>query len=293
MSQKSITSFFGGGKGGSASGPSSAKSKGKENKAAAIEAKRLEALAKLKRKHPEAAAAVSMDLEGYFPRDAEDSTNGWHAILKSEFQKPYFRALDKFLTSQYKSKTVYPPEHQIFEAFRLCPMSNIKVVIIGQDPYHGRGQGHGVCFSVQHGVRPPPSLKNIFKELHNDVGVPIPTHGYLKPWADQGVLLLNTVLTVVGGQANSHRKRGWETFTDAVIRKINAQCENVVFLCWGKPAQKKAEMVSKTKHHILMSSHPSPLGATKTSSPFIGSRCFSKVNELLRKAKKEEIDWKL
>ena len=290
-SQKSIMSFFPGtaSAGSKKRSPSSSSASGKENdKKAEIEKRRIEALAKLKRKSP-SESTTSIDLVGYFPR------NSWHEALAPEFAKPYFKQLDAFLTSQYRSKTVFPPEHQIFEAFRLCDLDRIKVVIIGQDPYHGRGQGHGVCFSVQRGIRPPPSLKNIYKELKSDLGLPVPSHGYLKKWADQGVLLLNAVLTVISGQANSHRKRGWETFTDAVIALINKKCENVVFLCWGKPAQVRAKNVSRTRHCIIESSHPSPLGATKTAKPFIGSKCFSRANDYLKKQHGADaaIDWKL
>jgi uracil-DNA glycosylase len=239
-------------------------------------------------------APSALSLRDAFPAPAASaSSGGWLAALEPQFQKGYFKRLESFLDAQYRAKTVYPPRHQIFEAFRLCPLDKVRVVIIGQDPYHGPGQGHGVCFSVQRGVRVPPSLRNIFKELHADTGDKIPTHGNLEAWARQGVLLLNTVLTVVRGQANSHRKRGWEDFTDAVIRHLARETQGVVFLCWGNPAQKKAQLVSRSRHHVLTSSHPSPLGATKTAHPFIGSRCFSKVNEILRKQGKAEIDWGL
>ncbi|RHY22160.1 hypothetical protein DYB32_009595, partial [Aphanomyces invadans] len=188
---------------------------------------------------------------------------------------------------------IFPPREEIFAALNLCPFDKIKVVIIGQDPYHGPGQAHGLCFSVARGVPPPPSLKNIYKEANSDVGIPIPKHGSLLSWCNQGVLMLNAVLTVRATEANSHKKQGWETFTDAVIRLINDQSQNVVFLLWGKPAQEKGSLISRTKHCVLTSSHPSPLGATKTTEPFIGSKCFSKANAYLVQHGKDEIDWTL
>ncbi len=198
-----------------------------------------------------------------------------------------------FLRKEYRSKTIYPEKTHIFEAFKRCDFANLKVVIIGQDPYHGPGQAHGLCFSVLRPVRPPPSLKNIYKELHADVGFKMPTHGDLTKWSDQGVFLLNTALTVRKGQANSHKDCGWHKFTDAVIREIGRQKKGVVFLCWGRHAQSKVKIIDRRKHHVITSSHPSPLGATKTKEPFIGSRCFSRTNALLEKQGIEAVDWSL
>ncbi|KAF0745048.1 hypothetical protein Ae201684P_011078 [Aphanomyces euteiches] len=216
----------------------------------------------------------------------------WKDLLAPEFKKSYFKQLEAFLVREQKKKaTIYPPKADIFAALNLCPFDGIKVVIIGQDPYHGPGQAHGLCFSVQRGVPPPPSLKNIYKEACSDVGIPKPSHGSLLSWCNQGVLLLNTVLTVRASEANSHKKQGWETFTDAVIRLVNEHATGVVFLLWGKPAQDKGALISRAKHCIITSSHPSPLGATKTNEPFIGSKCFSRANEYLTKSGKTPIDW--
>jgi uracil-DNA glycosylase len=175
----------------------------------------------------------------------------------------------------------------------MCPLPDIKVVILGQDPYHGPGQAHGLAFSVQDGVKVPPSLRNIYKEAKSDVGLQVPTHGNLTEWAKQGVLMLNTVLTVEKAQPNSHKKQGWETFTDEVIKVLNKSEEPLVFLLWGKPANAKAANVNKTKHLVISSSHPSPLGATKTASPFIGSKCFSRANEFLQDNGKDPINWQV
>ncbi|OQR91428.1 uracil-DNA glycosylase [Achlya hypogyna] len=216
----------------------------------------------------------------------------WREILALEFKKSYFKQLDAFLVrEQAKKAKIYPPKQEIFTALNLCPFDQVKVVILGQDPYHGPGQAHGLCFSVQKPVPPPPSLKNIYKEAMADVEIAKPTHGCLLSWCHQGVLLLNTVLTVRATEANSHKKQGWENFTDVVIRKISQELSGVVFLLWGKPAQEKIVLIDRTKHCILTSSHPSPLGATKTSEPFIGSRCFSKTNAYLVKQGKEPINW--
>ncbi|KAF0695556.1 Aste57867_13596 [Aphanomyces stellatus] len=218
----------------------------------------------------------------------------WKELLAPEFKKNYFKQLEAFLVREQKKKaTIFPPKAEIFAALNLCPFEKIKVVIIGQDPYHGPGQAHGLCFSVRHGVPPPPSLKNIYKEACADVGIVKPTHGSLLAWCDQGVLMLNTVLTVRASEANSHKKQGWETFTDAVIRLVSDQAEGVVFLLWGKPAQEKSTLISRSKHCILTSSHPSPLGATKTAEPFIGSKCFSKANAYLVQHGKDAIEWAL
>jgi uracil-DNA glycosylase len=215
----------------------------------------------------------------------------WKAALASEFSQPYMRELKIFLKQEAaKGKKVYPRGADIFNAFNHTPLSKVKVVILGQDPYHGPGQAHGLSFSVRDGVPPPPSLKNIYKEMHADLGVPVPKTGNLTPWADQGVLLLNTVLTVEDSQAGSHRKRGWEKFTDSVIRVLNQRQDPIVFILWGAFAQSKAEMISQPPHAILKAPHPSPLSA---HNGFFGSKPFSKTNALLKKWGKAPIDWSL
>jgi uracil-DNA glycosylase len=217
---------------------------------------------------------------------------GWKESLANITSSATFKDLANFIENErQQGKTIYPPEEDIFSALNLCPLSQVRVVIVGQDPYHGRGQGHGLAFSVRKGIRPPPSLQNIFKEAINDVGIEPPSHGYLKCWAEQGVLLLNTVLTVREGEANSHANRGWEEFTDAIIETLNTQKEGLVFLLWGNPAAKKASGVDGSRHAIIKTSHPSPLGATKTKAPFLGSKCFSRANEALLQSGKESIDW--
>jgi len=222
------------------------------------------------------------------------SSEGWKQALGSTLQSASFLALQSFLNSEYQSgATIYPPRHEIFAALNLCPLKDVRVVVVGQDPYHGVNQGHGLAFSVRKGVSIPPSLRNIFRELNNDLGIRIPSHGCLERWAEQGVLLLNTVLTVREGKANSHAKKGWEEFTDAVLRSVNDQEKSVVFMLWGSPAQKKAELVDEERHYVIRTSHPSPLGATKTASPFLGSKCFSKANEVLEIMELEAIDWAL
>ena len=214
--------------------------------------------------------------------------NDWDLILADEFQKPYYKALRQFLKQEYTSRTIYPDMHDIFNALKYTSFKDTKVVIIGQDPYHGIGQAHGLCFSVKKGVIPPPSLKNIFKELESDIGKPTPTHGELTDWARQGVLLLNAVLTVREGQPTSHAKMGWETFTDRVIAELNKKETPVVFLLWGAYAQKKAEIITNPIHKKLMSVHPSPLSASRG---FFGCRHFSKTNALLETAGLEPIKW--
>lgn len=217
---------------------------------------------------------------------------GWRVALSNCTSTQSFADLADFIDKErHDGATIYPPEADIFSALNLCPLDKVKVVIVGQDPYHGRGQGHGLAFSVRKGVRPPPSLKNIFKEAINDVDIASPQHGNLESWARQGVLLLNTVLTVREGEANSHAGRGWEEFTDAVIDILNQRDDGLVFLLWGKPAAKKASGVDGTRHAIIKTSHPSPLGATKTKSPFLGSCCFSETNKRLKEFGKEAIDW--
>jgi uracil-DNA glycosylase len=214
----------------------------------------------------------------------------WKAALADEFSKPYFADIKQsILNEKAKGKKVYPPGPLIFNAFNLTPFDKVKVVIIGQDPYHGFGQAHGLCFSVPVGVKPPPSLVNIFKEIKDDLGIEPSSHGNLEKWARQGVLLLNASLTVNDGEANSHAKFGWHTFTDAVIKKISDEKKGVVFLLWGRFAQDKAQLIDSGKHFILKSAHPSPFSVTQ----FYGCRHFSKTNELLKKEGKEPIDWKI
>ena len=216
--------------------------------------------------------------------------NDWAKIVGDEFTKPYFISLLEFLEQEYHTKTIYPEYHDLFNAFRFTSYKNTKVVLLGQDPYHGQGQAHGLSFSVKPGIQAPPSLVNIFKERHDDLGLDIPTHGYLKNWADQGVLLLNTVLSVRAGEANSHRKMGWEVFTDQVIRLINEKEDPVVFWLWGKPAQSKKSLITNSRHLILEAPHPSPLSVYRG---FYGSKPFSKTNAFLVKKGKAPIDWTL
>ena len=215
----------------------------------------------------------------------EDS---WKSVLSDEFEKPYFEKLTAFVHEEYRTQKIYPPPRLIFNAFDQCPFDRLKVVILGQDPYHGPGQAHGLCFSVNDGVQFPPSLQNIFKELKADVGKAIPASGQLDHWAQQGVLLLNATLTVRAHQAGSHQKKGWETFTDAVIQKINEQKQHVVFLLWGSYAIRKGELIDTNKHLVLTSVHPSPLSASRG---FFGNRHFSKTNEFLVKNGLEPIQW--
>lgn len=215
----------------------------------------------------------------------------WKNALADEFQKPYFQALKSFLVAEKKGgQKVFPPGKLIFNAFDSTPFDQVKVVILGQDPYHGPGQAHGLCFSVQEGVATPPSLKNIYKELASDIGFEIPNHGHLQKWAGQGVLLLNAILTVRAHQAASHRNKGWEEFTDAAIRKLNEEREGLVFLLWGGFAKRKASMIDASKHHILKSAHPSPLSAY---NGWFGCKHFSQTNEYLKSQGKSEIDWSL
>ena len=216
--------------------------------------------------------------------------NDWDDILADEWQKPYYLELRKFLKQEYSTQTVYPNMEDIFNALKLTSFKDTKVVIIGQDPYHGFGQAHGLCFSVKKGVVPPPSLKNIYKELHSDIGFQIPNHGELTSWAKQGVLLLNNVLTVREGLPNSHKGKGWEIFTDRVIGELNKKETPVVFLLWGANAQKKAEIITNPKHFKLMTVHPSPLSASRG---FFGCRHFSKTNEILQKNRINPINWEI
>lgn len=215
----------------------------------------------------------------------------WKEVLKQEFAKDSFRQIVAFLkTEKMAGKTIYPPGSLIFNAFNKTPFDNVKVVLLGQDPYHGPRQAHGLSFSVQKGIAPPPSLINIFKELHNDVGVPIPDTGDLTPWAEQGVLLLNASLTVRAGEPMSHSKIGWADFTNAVIEKVSDLKENVVFLLWGKFAQEKQELIDETKHLVLKAPHPSPFSADRG---FFGCKHFSKTNNYLVKHGIDPIDWRL
>ena len=218
----------------------------------------------------------------------EDS---WKSVLKNEFTKPYFLEAVTFLkTEKALGKIIYPPGSLIFNAFNTTPFSQVKVVLLGQDPYHGKGQAHGLSFSVPEGVKPPPSLMNIFKELHDDIGMPFPSHGNLTKWAAQGVLLLNASLSVRDNEPMSHSAIGWTLFTDAVISKISAEKKNVVFLLWGKYAQQKQELIDETKHLVLKAAHPSPFSAY---SGFFGCRHFSKTNEYLVQNGIDPIDWSL
>jgi uracil-DNA glycosylase len=213
----------------------------------------------------------------------------WNKYLGDEFKKPYMEKLLSFLEEEKKAgKAVYPSQEHIFEAFRLTPLDKVKVVILGQDPYHGAGQAHGLCFSVNKNIKIPPSLVNIFKEMKDDLNVDIPMHGCLENWAKQGVLLLNTVLTVEDGKAGSHHKKGWETFTDKVIEILNNEKEHLVFILWGSPAHKKALHVDEKKHFILRSVHPSPLSVYRG---FMGSKPFSQTNAYLKKNNIPEINW--
>ena len=214
--------------------------------------------------------------------------SAWKQRLSDEFQKPYFQELTNFVRQEYQTFTIFPPGKDIFRAFDCCEFDDVKVVIIGQDPYHGPGQANGLCFSVSQGVRMPPSLLNIFKEIQKDLGKPIPASGDLGRWADQGVLLLNATLTVRSGSPGSHQNKGWESFTDSVIRKISDEKENVVFLLWGAYAQKKGEIIDRNKHLVLMSAHPSPFSADRG---FFGSKHFSKANTYLKSKGLKEIDW--
>ena len=218
----------------------------------------------------------------------EDS---WKTVLKNEFTKPYFLEAVTFLkTEKALGKIIYPPGSLIFNSFNTTPFKQVKVVLLGQDPYHGKGQAHGLSFSVPDGVKPPPSLMNIFKEMHDDIGIPFPSHGNLTKWAEQGVLLLNASLSVRENEPLSHSAIGWTLFTDSVINKISTEKKNVVFLLWGKYAQQKQELVDETKHLVLKAAHPSPFSAY---SGFFGCRHFSKTNEYLVKNGIDPIDWSL
>lgn len=216
--------------------------------------------------------------------------NDWEPALKAEFAKPYYRELYSKVRAAYSKEVVYPPADEIFQAYHLTALSDVKVVILGQDPYHEEGQAHGLCFSVKENVAVPPSLVNIYKELHDDIGFEIPRHGYLEKWARQGVLLLNTVLTVRAHAANSHKGYGWEQFTDATIRILNEQDRPIVYLLWGRNARDKKAMLDNPKQLVLEAAHPSPLSAY---NGFFGCKHFSKTNEFLRDNNIEPIDWQI
>jgi len=214
----------------------------------------------------------------------------WKSLLMDEFNREYFYGLKQFLLSEKQKYPIYPPGPLIFAAFNLTPFDKVRVVIIGQDPYHGMGQAHGLCFSVPPGIRKPPSLINIFKEIESDLGINAPEHGNLESWARQGVLLLNATLTVRANQAGSHQKKGWENFTDAVIQKISTNNSNIVFLLWGNYAQAKQSLIDPTRHYVLKAAHPSPFSA---HNGFFGCRHFSQTNEILRQLGQPEINWGL
>ena len=216
-------------------------------------------------------------------------SNDWLAPLSGEFKKPYYASLYKKVVEEYTTHVVYPPSDEIFTAFNLTPLSKVKVVILGQDPYHGPGQAHGLCFSVPEGIEQPPSLQNIFKEINNDLGKPVPASGNLERWAEQGVLLLNATLTVRAHQAGSHQNKGWETFTDAVIRIIAEKKENLVFFLWGSYAQRKGAFIDTQRHLVLKSVHPSPLSANRGG--WFGNHQFSQANAYLRAHGLSEIEW--
>jgi uracil-DNA glycosylase len=214
----------------------------------------------------------------------------WHEHIDEEFSQPYFQKLAQFVDEERQHSTVFPPEEDVFNAFRYTPYDRVNVLLLGQDPYHDGNQAHGPCFSVRPGIKPPPSLVNMFKELRDDVGFRIPNNGYLVPWAEQGILMLNAVLTVRAHTPNSHKNHGWETFTDTVIRKVSEKPDPVVFVLWGAYAQKKRSLIDTSRHVIVQSAHPSPLSAR---NGFFGSRPFSAINSALREANKPEINWPL
>lgn len=217
----------------------------------------------------------------------EDS---WKMVLIEEFNKPYFQNLTQFIKEEKAKKNIYPPGSLIFNAFNSTPFDKVKIVILGQDPYHGAGQAHGLCFSVQKGIKPPPSLVNIYKELHSDIGMPIPSHGCLQDWANQGVFLLNAILTVEANKAASHQNKGWEIFTDSVIEKLSSQRENLVFMLWGNYAKNKINLIDTNKHLVLTAAHPSPFSAY---NGFFGCKHFSKANQYLIENGQAPVDWRI
>jgi len=215
--------------------------------------------------------------------------DSWQAALGGELDKPYFQQLTDFVAAERREHRVFPPEDQVFAALEATPFDRVKVLILGQDPYHGEGQGHGLCFSVRPGVRTPPSRRNIFKEMRDELGHPIPDNGYLMPWAEQGVLLLNAVLTVREGEANSHKGKGWEKFTDAVITAVSARPDPAVFVLWGNYAKKKLPLIDTTRHAVIQGAHPSPLSAKL----FLGSRPFTQIDEAVAAQGHAPIDWRI
>ncbi|MGL5348109.1 MAG: uracil-DNA glycosylase [Peptostreptococcaceae bacterium] len=219
-----------------------------------------------------------------------DLGNDWNELLESEFKKEYYLKLREFLKEEYSTRVIYPSMYNIFEALRHTSYKDTKVLILGQDPYHGENQAHGLAFSVQPQIKTPPSLLNMYKELRDDIGCFIPNNGYLIPWADQGVLLLNTALTVRANEANSHRNKGWEVFTDRIIELLNERDEPVIFVLWGANARKKKELIDLKRHYVLESPHPSPLSASRG---FFGCKHFSKVNEILTQLNKVPINWQI
>ncbi|MGG5460310.1 uracil-DNA glycosylase [Clostridium sp. B9] len=221
---------------------------------------------------------------------AAEFNNDWDNLLKEEFEKDYYLNLRKFLINEYKTQIIHPNMHDIFNALKFTPYNKVKVVILGQDPYHGPNQAHGFSFSVKPGVQTPPSLRNIYKELNSDLGCYIPNNGFLEEWAKQGVFLLNTVLTVREGQANSHKGKGWEIFTDKIIELLNQRNEPIVFILWGRNAISKESILTNPIHKIIKSVHPSPLSATRG---FFGSKPFSQTNDFLKSVNKEPIDWQI
>jgi len=216
--------------------------------------------------------------------------SAWQPILADEVAKPYYPKLQEFVAEERARYTVFPPEQDVFNALKLTPYERVSVLLLGQDPYHDDNQAHGLCFSVRPGIAPPPSLVNIYKELKNDVGFRIPNNGYLVKWAEQGILMLNAVLTVRAHEPNSHKNKGWEKFTDAIIRLVNAKADQVVFVLWGGYAQKKSQLIDAARHVIIQSAHPSPLSAR---NGFFSSRPFSRINAALRAAGRPEIDWQI
>ena len=216
--------------------------------------------------------------------------SSWLTILQTEFDKEYMKQLTQFLKEEQQHHVVYPPNEHVFEAFSNTPFDKVRVVVLGQDPYHGPNEAHGLSFSVQKGIRVPPSLRNIYKELHSDLGITIPSHGNLLEWAQRGVLLLNTVLTVRHKTANSHQKKGWETFTDKAIEELSKHRNNLVFILWGSKAKNKIDLIDQQKHHIIQSAHPSPLAVRYG---FFGSRPFSKTNVFLQSIGQKPIDWSI